>query len=291
MALKLIRTIEEFRRAREAARAAGTLGFVPTMGFLHEGHIELVRRARSANAVVAASIFVNPAQFAANEDFADYPHDLERDTAMLDAVGCDFLFHPTPEEMYPPPEQDVYVVPGEIADRLEGAARPGHFRGVATVVLKLFNIVHADNSYFGQKDGQQIAVIRRMVHDLNVPGEIIVVPTVRESDGLAMSSRNTYLSREERSAAAVVYRALTRTRDLYRAGTTRADALRGAVRATLAAEPLVAAIDYVSVADPMTLAEVEGHVPTGAMASIAVRIGRTRLIDNVILSSSENGGE
>ena len=289
--MELIRTIQEFRRARGEGRAGGALGFVPTMGFLHEGHISLVRRARAENAVVAASIFVNPAQFAPNEDFAAYPRDLERDLAMLEAAGCDLVFHPSPEEMYPPPEQDVYVVPGDIASQLEGAARPGHFTGVATVVLKLFNIVQPDRSYFGQKDGQQVAVVRRMVRDLNVPGEIVVAPTVREPDGLAMSSRNTYLTVEERQAAPVVYRALTAALDLYREGTAQADALREAMRSTLDAEPLIAAIDYVSVADALTLQEVEGDAADGAMASTAVRIGRTRLLDNVILARDEADGE
>ena len=290
MALELIRTIEGFRRAREAARSAGSLGFVPTMGFLHEGHISLVRMARAENAVVAASIFVNPAQFGPNEDLAAYPRDLNRDMAMLEEAGCDLLFHPSPEEMYPPPEQDVYVVPGEIASRLEGAARPVHFKGVATVVTKLFNIVQPDRSYLGQKDGQQVAVVRRMMRDLNVPGELVVGPTVREPDGLAMSSRNTYLSAEEREAAAVVYRALCAARDLYRSGEARADALREVIRTTLESEPLVASIDYVSVADPLTLAEAEGDVVEGAMASTAIHIGKTRLLDNVILTRSAGGG-
>ena len=290
MPLQLIRTIEEFRRVREEARAAGSLGFVPTMGFLHEGHISLVRMARAENAVVAASIFVNPAQFGPNEDLEAYPRDLERDMAMLEEAGCDLLFHPSPEEIYPPPEQDVYVVPGEIASRLEGAARPVHFRGVATVVLKLFNIVQPDRSYLGQKDGQQVAVVRRMMRDLNVPGELVVGPTVREPDGLAMSSRNTYLTPEERKAASVVYRALCAARDLYRSGEARADALRDAMRTTLESEPLVASIDYVSIADPLTMAEAEGDVPEGAMASTAVRIGKTRLLDNVILTKSAGDG-
>ena len=290
MALQLIRTIEEFRRVREKARAAGSLGFVPTMGFLHEGHISLVRMARAENAVVAASIFVNPAQFGPNEDLEAYPRDLERDMAMLEEAGCNLLFHPAPEEIYPPPEQDVYVVPGEIASRLEGAARPVHFRGVATVVLKLFNIVQPDRSYLGQKDGQQVAVVRRMMRDLNVPGELVVGATVREPDGLAMSSRNTYLNLEERKAAAVVYQSLCAARDLYRSGDERADGLRDVIRTTLESEPLVASIDYVSIADPLTMAEADGDVPEGAMASTAVRIGKTRLLDNVILTKSESGG-
>ena len=286
---QLITTIAEFREIRQDARLVGSLGFVPTMGFLHAGHIALVRRAREVNEVVAASIFVNPAQFAPDEDFSAYPRDLERDLAMLEAAGCDLVFHPSPEEMYPPPEQDVYVVPGGIADRLEGAVRPGHFTGVATVVLKLLNIVQPDRSYFGQKDGQQVAVVRRMVRDLNVPGEVIVVPTVREADGLAMSSRNTYLTAEQRRAAPVVHRSLTAALGLYRSGETGAGALRETIESTLASEPLVAAIDYVSVADPLTLLEIEGDVADGAMASTAVRFGKTRLLDNIILSRSEKG--
>ena len=271
---------------REDVRAAGSLGFVPTMGFLHQGHISLVDLARAENTVVAASIFVNPAQFGPNEDLAAYPRDLERDMEMLEAAGCDLLFHPSPEEMYPPPEQDVYVVPGEIVSRLEGAARPTHFRGVATVVIKLFNIVQPDRSYLGQKDGQQVAVIRRMMRDLNVPGKLVVGPTVREPDGLAMSSRNTYLTTEERAAAPVIYRALTEALELYRGGQTNADTLRARIRTTLESEPLVASIDYVSIADPLTLAESEGEVAEGAMASTAVQLGKPRLLDNVILTKS-----
>ncbi len=291
MPLRVITTIAEFRRAREDARAAGTLGFVPTMGYLHAGHISLVDRARAENAVVAASIFVNPAQFAPNEDFGAYPRDPERDVALLEAAGCDLVFHPSPEEMYPPPEQDVYVTPGDIAARLEGAARPLFFRGVATVVLKLLNIVQPDRFYFGQKDGQQAAVIRRMAHDLNVPGALVVCPTVREPDGLAMASRNVYLSAEERRAAPVVHRALTAAQQLCHSGEARADRLREAMRDTLQAEPLVASIDYVSVADALTLREIEGAAADGAMASTAVLIGRTRLLDNVILTRPEAGGE
>lgn len=290
MALELIRTIEEFRRAREEARAAGSLGFVPTMGFLHEGHVSLVRMARAENTVVAASIFVNPAQFGPNEDLAAYPRDLDRDMAMLEAAGCDLLFHPSPEEMYPPPGQDVYVAPGDIAARLEGAARPTHFRGVATVVLKLFNIVQPDRSYFGQKDGQQVAVVRRMMRDLNVSGELVVGPTVREPDGLAMSSRNTYLTTEERTAAPVIYRSLTEALELYRAGQTNAGTLRDVIRTTLESEPFVASIDYVSIADSLTLVEVEGEVAEGAMASTAVQLGKPRLLDNIILTKSAGAG-
>ena len=286
--MELIETIEEFRRARELVRATGSLGFVPTMGFLHKGHISLVERARRDNATVAASIFVNPTQFAPNEDFAAYPRDLDRDLAMLDEAGCDLVFHPAPEEMYPsPPDQDVYVVPGDIAARLEGAVRTGHFTGVATVVLKLFNIVQPDRSYFGQKDGQQVAVVRRMARDLNVPGEVIVAPTVREPDGLAMSSRNTYLSTEQRQAAPVVFQALSTGLKSYQSGQTDADAVRAEMESILESEPRIEAIDYISIADPLTLAEIDGAIKDGAMASTAVRLGKTRLLDNVVLSREE----
>ena len=289
--MKVIRTIAEFQAAREAARPLGDLGLVPTMGYLHEGHVSLVRRARDENQVVAASIFVNPAQFGPAEDLAAYPRDFERDAEMLEAAGCDLLFCPSADEIYPPPGLDVYVVPGDIAARLEGEARPGHFRGVATVVLKLFNIVRPDRSYFGQKDGQQVAVIRRMARDLNVPGEIVVAPTMRETDGLAMSSRNSYLNHDERRAAAVVYRALMAAQDLHGAGERQADALRNAMNATIAQEPLVSGIDYVSVADVETLLEVEGATPAGAMVSLAVRLGPTRLLDNIILTNSNEASQ
>ncbi len=284
--MELITTIAEFRAAREAARIKGSLGLVPTMGYLHEGHISLVRRAREENGIVVASIFVNPTQFAPTEDLSAYPRNFERDMEMLESAGCDLLFCPSADEIYPPPGLDVYVVPGEIASRLEGAERPGHFRGVATVVLKLFNIVRPDRSYFGQKDGQQVAVIRRMARDLNVPGEIVVAPTVREPDGLAMSSRNSYLNQDERRAAAVVYRALLAASDLFSAGEREAEILRKAMTDTLAQESLVAGIDYASVANVETLQEIEGATPDGAMASIAVRLGPARLIDNIILTTS-----
>lgn len=257
------------------------LGLVPTMGALHEGHLALVRRARVESATVAVSIFVNPTQFGANEDLATYPRDMARDLALLEAEGVDLVYAPPPEEVYPP-GFDTWIEPGALAERLEGAARPGHFRGVATVVAKLFNVVGPDRAYFGQKDGQQLAVIRQMVRDLDMGIEIVAVPTVRDADGLALSSRNAYLTPEQRRAAPVVYRALTRAGGLHEAGTTDADALRQAVLAVLEAEPLVEGIDYVSVADSNTLRELE-QVNGPAMVSTAVRLGQTRLIDNVVL--------
>ncbi|MBI4235843.1 MAG: pantoate--beta-alanine ligase [Chloroflexi bacterium] len=280
--MRVLTTIADFRRAHAEVR--GSLGFVPTMGYLHEGHLELVRRAKAENEAVAASIFVNPTQFGPAEDLAAYPRDFARDRAMLERTGCDLLFYPSVEEIYPPPGADMFVVPGRVAAVLEGAVRPGHFRGVATVVAKLFNIVQPQRAYFGQKDGQQVAVIKRMVRDLDFPVEIVVVPTVREPDGLAMSSRNVYLSPADRAAAPVLYRALRRAEELYQGGERDAEALRRAVRQVLASEPL-AHVDYVSVADADTLEELN-RVQGCAMASLAVRIGRTRLIDNAILGPS-----
>lgn len=260
------------------------LGLVPTMGALHEGHLALVRRARAENATAAVSIFVNPTQFAAGEDLATYPRDMERDLALLEAEGVDLVYAPAPEEVYPP-GFDTWIEPGALAERLEGAARPGHFRGVATVVAKLFNVVRPDRACFGQKDGQQLAVIRQMVRDLNMGIEIVAVPTVRDADGLALSSRNAYLTQEQRQAAPVIYRALSQAVETYGAGIGNAVILREVVRSELEGEPLLDGIDYISVADADTLEElvmVEGR----AMVSTAVRLGQTRLIDNVVLSSS-----
>ena len=258
------------------------LGLVPTMGALHEGHLALVRRARVENATVAVSIFVNPTQFGPQEDLASYPRDLERDFALLEAEGVDLVYAPTPEEVYPP-GFDTWVEPGALAERLEGAVRPGHFRGVATVVTKLFNVVTPDHAYFGQKDGQQLAVIRQLVRDLDMGMEIVAVPTVRDADGLALSSRNTYLTPEQRAAAAVIYRALSEAWDLWLHGEKDADVLRMAAMSTLKAEPLIEDVDYLSVADASSLVELE-RVDGPAMISTAVRMGKTRLIDNVVVN-------
>ena len=257
------------------------LGLVPTMGALHEGHLALVRRAREDNAAVAASIFVNPTQFGPQEDLSTYPRDMERDLALLDAEGVDLVYAPTPEEVYPS-GFDTWIEPGTLAERLEGAARPGHFRGVATVVAKLFNVISPDRAYFGQKDGQQLAVIRQLVRDLDMGVEIVAVPTVRNADGLALSSRNAYLTPEQRAAAPVIYRALSEAERRRKQGETDAAGLRKAVRAVLESEPLLEGIDYVSVADAITLEELE-RVEGPAMISTAVRMGKTRLIDNVVV--------
>ncbi|HEX6958029.1 MAG TPA: pantoate--beta-alanine ligase [Ferrovibrio sp.] len=275
--MDVIATIQDFRRARGRF---GRLGFVPTMGYLHDGHLSLVRQARAECGAVAASIFVNPTQFAPHEDFSRYPRDMERDLALLRDLGTDLVFTPGVAEMYPPGSVTAVEV-SEVSERLEGAVRPGHFRGVATVVCKLFNIVQPTRAYFGQKDAQQTVVIRRMVRDLAMPLEVVVCPTVREPDGLAMSSRNVYLAPEERRAAAVLYRALRQAEAAYRGGERAAASLRRIMRDTLAGEPL-AEIEYVSVAHPDSLAELDAVID-GALLSLAVRIGRTRLIDNIPL--------
>jgi pantoate--beta-alanine ligase len=287
--MKVLTTIADFRRAH-ATLGSASLGFVPTMGFLHDGHLEMIKRARAENDGVAVSIFVNPLQFAPTDDLEAYPRDFERDRSLLEQAGCDLLFHPDVVEIYPDgADLDVTVVPNRIASILEGASRPVHFTGVATVVAKLFNIVQAERAYFGQKDGQQVAVIKRMVRDLDIPVEIVVVPTIREDDGLAMSSRNSYLNAEQRAAAPVVFRALSSASDLFAAGGRHADSLRETMRGVLEAEPL-ANVDYVSIADNETLEEIIGIIDRDAMASLAVQIGPARLIDNLVLAAHRQSG-
>lgn len=280
--MKVITTVAEFRALRAPIPPGQTVGFVPTMGFLHAGHISLVSAARSQNDLVAVSIFVNPAQFGPNEDFTRYPRDMDRDLKMLEDAGVDWVFTPPVEEMYPE-GFSTYVGVGGVTEQLEGAVRPGHFGGVATVVAKLFNIVQPHKAYFGQKDAQQVVVVRKMVSDLAFPLEIVVVPTMREADGLAMSSRNVYLKGPERQAALVLYHALSAVKALWDGGERRGSVLRDEMTRTLAAEPL-ARPDYVSIADPSTLRELDdsGRAAT-ALASLAVRVGNTRLIDNFIL--------
>ena len=276
--MRTLATIAEVRAWR--AGCTGTVGLVPTMGYLHRGHRSLLERARAENTHAAATLFVNPTQFAPTDDLARYPRDLEADTRLLEAVGCDILFAPTAAEIYPA-GFDTFVEVGQVAGPLEGAHRPGHFRGVATVVLKLFNIVQPHRAYFGQKDAQQLAVIRRMVRDLDVPVEIIGCPTVREPDGLALSSRNSYLGPEDRVAATVLSRALREAETLWQNGERDASALRRAMQAILDQEPR-ARPDYVSVADPDTFVELD-RAQGRALLSMAVRVGPARLIDNVIL--------
>lgn len=280
--MKVITTIEELRTARAALPQGQTLGFVPTMGYLHAGHISLVELARRECDLVAVSIFVNPTQFGPKEDFSRYPRDTEHDLAMLKEAGVSWVFMPGVEEIYPP-GFSTYVQVREVTNRLEGEMRPGHFEGVATVVAKLFNLVQPHRAYFGQKDAQQVVVIKKMVLDLNFPLEIRVGETLREPDGLAMSSRNVYLNPEERQAALVLSRALTAARELWGQGEHRGTTLLEAMFSTLAAEPL-ARPDYVSVANPTTLEELnDSGDAEEALASLAVRIGNTRLIDNVLL--------
>jgi pantoate--beta-alanine ligase len=276
--MEVIETIGAFRGARLRFER---LGLVPTMGYLHAGHLSLVRQARADCGAVAVSIFVNPTQFSPREDLSRYPRDLERDLRLLEQELVDLVFAPSVAEMYPPGFATVVDVQ-QVTETLEGAARPSHFQGVATVVCKLFNIVQPSRAYFGQKDAQQSVVVRKMVRDLDLPVEIVVVPTMREPDGLAMSSRNVYLSPQERQAAPVLYRALTTARERYLAGERSALALRQAMRQVLDAEPLVQA-EYVSVADRQTLRELDELSAEGALLSMAVRIGATRLIDNLVL--------
>ncbi len=277
---RVLRTRAELRAAlRESPRP---VGLVPTMGWLHDGHRALMRRARDADATTVVTIFVNPRQFDEPSDYTRYPRNEQRDLDICADEGMDLVWAPPPDEVYPP-GFDTTVSVGALALPLEGAARPGHFDGVATVVAILFALVGAEHAYFGQKDAQQVMVIRRMALDLALPTEVIGCPTVREPDGLALSSRNVHLSPVERAAAPVLRRALLEARACWEAGECSAETLRGAMSSVLAHEPSASA-DYVSCADPRTLAELE-RVEDGALLSLAVRFGSTRLIDNELLSS------
>ena len=276
--MKILETIAAFKAER--GKLGGSVGFVPTMGYLHDGHLELVRHARAENITVIASIFVNPSQFGPQEDFTSYPRDTERDLAMLEEENVRLVFMPSAEEMYPP-GFSTWVEVEKVTERLEGESRPGHFRGVATVVAKLFNIVQPDRAYFGQKDAQQLAVIYRMVSDLALNLDIVAVPTVREPDGLAMSSRNIYLTAEERKAALVLWKALCLARGHWEKGQRDVESLRQEMASLIEHEPF-ANIDYISIADPETLEEVD-VIDRSALVSLAVRIGGTRLIDNTML--------
>jgi len=277
--MKLVETVEEMHRLRRQCK--GSVGVVPTMGYLHEGHMSLVRRARAENDVVIVTIFVNPTQFGPGEDLESYPRDLQGDCAILSQAGVDLVFAPSASQMYPSGYQ-TYVTVEEVTRPLEGACRPGHFRGVTTVVAKLFNLTRPHRAYFGQKDAQQVRVIQQMVADLNYDLEIVVCPIVREPDGLAMSSRNNYLSLEERAAAPALHWALQEVQALYEAGERDAEVLRTAMRKVLATESLTN-VEYVSVADLDTLSELD-RVEQGALVSMAVRVGPARLIDNLLLN-------
>ncbi len=275
--MQVFETIAALRTAR---KGYATLGFVPTMGFLHEGHLGLVRRARAENGAVAVSIFVNPTQFGPNEDYASYPRDPDRDLALLKDAGADLVFLPTPDVLYPPGFATRIEV-GGVADELEGQSRPGHFSGVATVVTKLFNIVQPQRAYFGQKDAQQCAVVRRFVADLDIPVEIVVCDIARETDGLARSSRNVRLTPENRQKAPALYEALQEASRLFRSGERNADVLEGALRVSLI-KAGVPDIDYATVVNADTFRR-EDPCSENALALLAVQAGAVRLIDNMPL--------
>jgi pantoate--beta-alanine ligase len=280
--MRVIRAIGELREdLRQLAATGRSIGFVPTMGYLHSGHMELVKRARAENEVVVASIFVNPLQFGPNEDLARYPRDLPRDSGMLEEAGVDILFAPDVQDMYPRPMETVVDVPG-LGSELEGAVRPGHFAGVATVVCKLFNIVQPQAAYFGEKDYQQVIIIKRMVEDLALPVRIVAVPTVRDKDGLALSSRNVYLTEAERAAAVIVPQALSEAERLVAAGLGDPNELEEKLRAFLAREPL-AYTEVVAVRDASTLRLVSS-IDEPVVVALFVRFGSTRLLDNRVIS-------
>ena len=275
-------TLRQLRSGRDQSTAR-SIGFVPTMGALHAGHRSLVQAARQRCDIVVVSIFVNPTQFGPNEDFSRYPRTLEQDCQMIEAESVDVVFTPTAEIMYPSGASTFVEVEG-VSDRLDGASRPGHFRGVATVVAKLFHIVQPDFSFFGQKDAAQVAVLRKMVRDLDFPLEIVVCPTVREPDGLAMSSRNRYLSAEERRQALTLSRALHAAEAHAARGERRAAALLQTMRAALQEEPAIR-VDYIAIVDPDTLLPID-DVDGGGLLAIAAYVGNTRLIDNVLLPAA-----
>ena len=278
--MKIFTTIDAMRAGSGALRRAGKrLGFVPTMGALHEGHLSLVRAARSSAADVGVSIFVNPTQFGPNEDLAKYPRSFERDCQMLEREGVEFVFAPSVEEMYPTGTV-TWVTVEEMSERLDGRSRPGHFRGVTTVVSKLFHIVEPDRAFFGQKDAAQVAIIRRMVRDLDLPVEIVVCPIMREADGLAMSSRNAYLDPEQRRQALVLHRSLMLVQQIGEAGERDAGKLISAGQEAFAQEPRVR-LDYFEVVNPDTLDAV-GDISRGALVAVAAYVGTTRLIDNIM---------
>lgn len=278
----ILRTQDEIKSySLEMKKAGKVIGLVPTMGALHEGHLTLMREAKAKTDVVIASVFVNPVQFGPNEDFDAYPRDFEGDCKKMEKAGVDAVFHPTPEEMYPDGFCTYVNVEGEFTKKLCGGQRPGHFRGVATVVTKLINLARADKAFFGQKDAQQVCVIRRFVEDLAIPVEINMVPIVREESGLARSSRNMYLSAKEKEAALVLSRSLNKAKEAFDGGLTKASAVKQIIVDEINKEPL-AAIDYVEIYSFPELEEIE-YINREAIMAIAVKIGKTRLIDNVIL--------
>ena len=277
--MNIVRSVSEMETLRSSL--TGSVGTVPTMGYLHEGHLSLVRRSVAGNDHTVAWIFVNPTQFGPNEDLAQYPRNEERDLKLLDAEGVDVVFIPAPDDVYPPGFNEWVEVRGSIAERLEGAHRPGHFRGVTTVVARMFRIIQPHRAYFGRKDAQQLRVVEKMVEEQRLAVEIVAMPIVREEDGLAMSSRNVYLSPGERRAALVLSRALQLAEASVLAGETDAGRIRAKTEALIVAEPL-ASLDYVSVSDPRTFEELT-TIDRPALLLVAARIGSTRLIDNVLL--------
>jgi len=280
--MEIFRTCDEFRSwSRRCHHDGKTVGFVPTMGALHAGHASLIRAARASTGAVAASIFVNPTQFGPTEDFARYPRSFEADCALAEREGTDVIFAPSVEEMYPAGAL-TFVEVAEIGDRLDGKSRPGHFRGVATVVAKLFIASEADRAFFGQKDAAQVAILRRMTADLRLATEIVVCPIIRDPDGLALSSRNVYLSPAERTQALALSRAIHKAEELFAAGERRTSSLISAAREILAAEPLIR-IDYVELIDWSTLLPVDTVQP-GSLLAIAAWVGATRLIDNTVFA-------
>ena len=276
--MEVANTIAKMKAWRSSTM--GSVGFVPTMGYLHEGHISLVKQSRKENDLTAVSIFVNPTQFGPREDFKTYPRDTERDLRLLKEVGADVVFMPEPEEMYPD-NYSTWVDVEKLTTRMEGEVRPGHFRGVTTVVNKLFNIVEPTRSYFGQKDAQQALVLQKMAVDLNMNLEVIVLPTIREPDGLAMSSRNVYLDTQQRKSAVILYKSLNLASDLRKQGEKDAIRIKQKMTELINTEPL-GTIDYISIADTVTLEELS-VIKGKALVSLAVRFGKTRLIDNFII--------
>ncbi|WP_456465222.1 pantoate--beta-alanine ligase [Desulfurobacterium sp.] len=280
--MKKVRTVKEMKGIAEAFKRAGkSIGFVPTMGYLHEGHLSLVRRARKENDIVVMSIFVNPTQFGPNEDFEKYPRDEKRDSKLAEREGVDILFLPAVEELYPEPYR-TYVEVSEITEVLCGARRPGHFRGVTTIVTKLFNIVKPDRAYFGKKDFQQYKVIKQMVKDLNMDVEVVGCPIVRENDGLAMSSRNIYLSPEERKSALSLYNALKLAKGLIEKGERRASRIKEQMEKFILSHPNVKKIDYIEIVDQDNFKDVE-FIKESNLIALAVFVGDTRLIDNWVV--------
>ncbi len=274
--MQIARTVEEAKQITRAWKRNGeTIGLVPTMGYLHEGHASLIERARKENDRVVVSVFLNPTQFAPNEDLESYPRDFDRDCALCEKIGADLVFHPEPEEMYHDPHAFVNI--DLLSSTMDGAARPIHFRGVCTVVSKLFNIMQPDNAYFGQKDAQQLAIVKKMAADLNFDVKVNGCPIVREADGLAKSSRNTYLSAEERAAAPILFKAIQKGQEIIEPGMRAAD-LEAAMKDVLASEPL-ANTEYVTAVDALTMQPVE-TIDRDVLVAMAVRIGTTRLIDN-----------